>query len=118
MLRRERGGIVSNCAYEVKKLLFDIGCGNYWNDQDYISVSFQEIKQRLLDIFVQNLKSEINISPKLYVFSQIKDDFVCSSYLDNIQNKRLRSTLTKIRISAHDLNIERGRYFNIPREML
>ena len=39
---------INNKAYEVKKLLFDIGYDDYWNDQDYISVSFQAIKQVFL----------------------------------------------------------------------
>ena len=35
--------------------------------------------------------------------------------MSNIISKSLRSALTRLRISAHDLNIERGRYVGIDR---
>jgi hypothetical protein len=38
------------------------------------------------------------------------------AYTDVGKFKEDRSTLCKFRISAHSLEIEKGRYYNIPRE--
>ena len=38
------------------------------------------------------------------------------AYTDICKFKEDRSTLCKFRISAHSLEIEKGRYYNIPRE--
>jgi hypothetical protein len=38
------------------------------------------------------------------------------AYTDTCKFKEDRSTLCKFRISAHSLEIEKGRYYNIPRE--
>ena len=42
--------------------------------------------------------------------------YECEKYLSEISDVKLRVPLTKLRISAHDLEIERGRYTNTPRE--
>jgi ribosomal protein L32 len=44
------------------------------------------------------------------MYRDVKDDFELEKYLLNIKNKKVRSSLTKLRISAHTLKIEMGRY--------
>jgi hypothetical protein len=39
------------------------------------------------------------------------------AYTDRCKFKEDRSTLCKFRISAHSLEIEKGRYYNIPEKM-
>ena len=112
----ENSGRIVNWASGVKHVLSEIGLNYMWVNQDFIDINFDTIKQRIIDVYVQNWRSTVNESPKLQIFSKIKDDFTCSDYLNNILNKKLRGLLTKLRISAHDLNVERGRYVNIPRE--
>ena len=46
-----------------------------------------------------------------------KTTFCFEKYLDCIINDNFRKSLTSFRISAHNLEIERGRYYNIPRNM-
>ena len=55
-------------------------------------------------------------SPKLEFYHSIKTEFGKESYVDLVKNSTNRYRTTKLRISAHDFEIETGRYSNIPRE--
>lgn len=55
-------------------------------------------------------------SPKLSFYHTIKQKFAKEHYLDTIKNATHRHRTTKTRISAHDFEIEKGRYSNIPRD--
>ena len=46
------------------------------------------------------------------LYRHIKDSFCFENYL-NINNKSLRVSITKIRLSSHLFNIERGRWGNV-----
>ena len=48
---------------------------------------------------------------KLYTFSKIYNNFTCQTYLSFGLSKALTKELSKLRISPHDLMIEKGRYF-------
>ena len=81
---------------------------------------FNGIKGRILPlkIFVNNkltncLKNiELNKTGKLYFLRSIFGKFELQKYLEFPLSKELRSILTKLRISAHSLAIETGRYNN------
>ena len=60
--------------------------------------------------FVDNWRHDINNSPKLEFYSQLKSEFLAEPYLDHIKVSSHRSSVTRLRISAHNLFIERGRY--------
>jgi len=51
---------------------------------------------------------------KLRTYRLFKETFCFEEYLDNIKCKSHRHSLTKVRISAHKLEIERGRYKRPP----
>jgi hypothetical protein len=53
---------------------------------------------------------------KLHFLSNILRIFKLQNYLEFPLSKEHRSFLTKIRINAHSLNIETGRYNSTPRE--
>ncbi len=61
----------------------------------------------------ENCKSA---SPKLSFYHSCKTQFVREPYLDLCKGFSRRYSTTKLRISSHDLQIERGRYHNVPRE--
>jgi hypothetical protein len=42
-----------------------------------------------------------------------KANFGCEKYLSIVQNFNLRRSLTRLRLSAHQLAIEKGRYMGI-----
>ena len=56
-------------------------------------------------------------SPKLALFyNKIKHTFEKEIYLDLVTNCSFKYKTTQLRISAHELEIERGRYKKIPRD--
>ena len=54
-------------------------------------------------------------SGKLQLYHSVKEQLKCENYLKT-NNYSLRNAITKLRISAHNLPIETGRYTNTPRE--
>ena len=56
-------------------------------------------------------------SSKLSFYNDHKVEFGQEPYLDLIQSYNSRCSTTKLRISAHDLQIEVGRHTNAPREL-
>ena len=53
---------------------------------------------------------------KLSFFCKVKNEYKMEEYLSLIKNPTIRRTFSQYRISNHKLQIERGRYENIPRE--
>lgn len=53
---------------------------------------------------------------KLSCYVTFKSHFGCEKYLNIIKNFDQRRHLTRLRLSAHQLSIEKGRYLGIPRE--
>ena len=66
--------------------------------------------------FVGCWKQTMNTSPKLNLFyAKIKNKFEEEPYLKHMNNAANKYRTTRLRISAHDLEIETGRYKNISR---
>ena len=68
----------------------------------------------------QNFKTSwhacLNSSSKLDTYCSIKDKFAKEAYLDIVKAYKDRVSLTRLRISAHTLEIEIGRRKSIPRD--
>ena len=68
----------------------------------------------------QNFKTSwhacLNSSSKLDTYCLIKDKFAKEAYLDIVKAYKDRVSLTRLRISAHNLEIEIGRRKSIPRD--
>ena len=60
--------------------------------------------------FVDNWKQAKSDSPKLEFYNKIKTEFGPEKYLTLVRDQEARKSLTRLRISAHNLFIERGRY--------
>ena len=60
--------------------------------------------------FVEKWKSAKIASPKLEFYNRIKSEFGPEKYLDLVKSPDARKSLTRLRISAHNLYIEKGRY--------
>jgi hypothetical protein len=71
------------------------------------------LKEKTLKQF-ENIQK--NKTGKLHYLSNILRIFKLQNYLESPLTKEHRSFLSKIRISAHSLNIETGRYNSTPRE--
>ena len=74
------------------------------SNRDSINV-FQNLRLQ----FSNTWQEYLNASPKLEYYKTVKNTFRCEDYL-KIPVFKYRSALTRIRISAHNLEIERGRY--------
>ena len=72
------------------------------------------ISEALREEFVKNWSSAKNQSPKLEFYNEIKTKFEPEKYLTIITNSSYRKSLTRYRISCHNLFVERGRYENPP----
>ena len=77
----------------------------------------QSIIRSLTDHFVQCWEYEKGKSSKLSFYHLHKTKFAREAYIDAIKGFSRRYNTTKLRISSHDLEIERGRYTNTPREL-
>ena len=87
-----------------------------------LSVTKQKFKRALRDYLFKyfikewNSKFTIHADKKLSCYSTFKQNFGQENYLRLLKNFEQRRSLTRFRISAHRLNIERGRYQGIPRQ--
>ena len=76
------------------------------------------VSQNIKSTFINHWKFDIANSPKLEFYCKLKSEFALEPYLSHIENPSHRSSVTRFRISAHDLYVERGRYERplVPRE--
>ena len=106
---------VKNIAMEAKIELTQLH--GHKNKTQLVSIK-KELKLQFLNFYksVYNQKLEkIDNSSKLYFYKTIKQNLEKECYLDS-QNFEKRRNITKLRISDHNLLIEKGRYLKIPRE--
>lgn len=71
--------------------------------------------ESLTKIFKSKWEHQKSRSTKLSFYHETKSIFGLEAYLE-CKNLKFRSSTTQLRISAHDLQVERGWYINLPRE--
>ena len=112
-----------NWAMEIKTMLFHSGLGYLWmlqQEEQYnikIRQIYKQFKQRLEDIERQNWLTSLYDDNrqsfggnKLRTFREFKTEYKLEEYLIKVSDIEHRRALTKLRISDHMLQIERGRY--------
>ena len=104
-----------NWAFQVKCILDKLGLSNLWNKNLNTNISYQPIKQRLFDQYNQTLMTEINNSNRLRLYKRFKENNEYEVYLDVIKNNKMQRTLSRFRMSSHDLAIEIRRYTGVDR---
>jgi hypothetical protein len=77
---------------------------------EYLYSNAQLAKEIMKINYRSNINKDIMESNKLRTFKLFKNELKYEPYLNIVKNETDRSNLTRFRISAHDLNIERGRY--------
>ena len=72
----------------------------------------------MMSKYTEILRNNLNNSQKLQLYSKIKTSYEPERYLNVIRNAKLKQALCNLRVSNHDLMIERGRYHKpkLPRE--
>jgi len=78
----------------------------------------KKVFQKLYDSFHQNAFHDINNEQaKLRTYGLLKTTIGFEKYLEQIIKPATRITVTKLRLSNHNLMIETGRYNKIPKEL-
>lgn len=85
-------------------------------ENDIVNYCTKTIVNKMKEKYVELWRHKMNNSTKLSFFSKFKNEYKMEEYLSLIKNPTIRRTLSQYRISNHKLQIERGRYENIPRE--
>ena len=88
----------------------NLGLHSYTSQQKIWKLIFKNCKQLLQKISWRSTKNQ-TIDSKLNTFANCYNEFSLQSYLDLNLSKSIVKNLTKLRISAHTLLIEKGRYF-------
>ena len=68
--------------------------------------------ERTKYVFVENWHTDLHDKPLLRSYKLYKNEFSSECYLDYINVPKFCISLSKIRASSHDLEIERGRYIH------
>ena len=94
--------------------MFGLFLNDYMDSPNFIH---KKLYQTLLDEFHQNAFATIrDESSKLRTFALAKTEIGLENYLHDIRNVKLRTHLTRFRLSNHKLMIEVGRHSGIPKE--
>ena len=108
---------VSNLAdswsNKVKDLLYNLGLAYLWNDDNVTKLQLRRIEERIYDQYYQSWYAALNISRLLCTFKTFKTQIGEVKYLSCIASNKYRVALTKLRISANRLEVEKGRFRNI-----
>ena len=106
---------VTNWASGIRKLLCENGFGYIWdghgieNELLFISI----FVQRSHDEYLQNWNEGIAQSSKLITYKGFNGIYDHEQYLTCLNVREFRPALAGFRVSAHDLEIERGRYIHV-----
>ena len=92
-------------------MLYSNGFGYVWesqkveNEKQFITLFIQRLK----DKYLQSWFEKINLSSKLSTYRGFKNTYEHEFYLNFITNRKYRRIIAQFRVSAHDLEIDRGR---------
>ena len=103
----------------VKNILSSIGMSHVWQNQGTLSLKKLKysIMLKLENLYEEYWKNSKNKQISRYSFyNNVTTSYKLEPYLINSKEIRHRMALCKLRISAHDLQIEKGRYSNTPLE--
>ena len=95
--------------------LFEMAGHRYYSISNYFELDQERViktlKSELQRLFHQHFFKTISLSKKLEpIYSKVKKEFKEESYLSDVDYHKYRSAITKFRISAHNLPIEKGRW--------
>ena len=105
-----------NWAFQIKNMLDNLGLSHIWNNQLQSDIPFNEIKQRILDLTDQEILMSNDTSTKLQTYCLFKLDTERESYLNSISVNKFKYAISRFRLRSHNLAIETGQYYNIPKK--
>jgi len=99
----------------IEKAITEIGLRGLFLIQS--QTAYIDVFQRMKDIFHQESFSEIKTdNSKLRTYSKFKDTTGYENYLNEIKNLQERTSFTRLRLSNHELMIEKGRHQRLERQ--
>ena len=105
---------VVNWVSLVKDMLYTNGFGHVWlnqgvgNEEAFLMI----FKQRIVDIYKQNWRNELNNSRKAITYRTFVPDIEFQPYLSYITNVNHRIALTRFRVRSNHLIVETGSWGN------
>ena len=105
-----------NWAKEMENLLCQNGFGYVWYNQlvDNENMFLKLFTQRLKDKHMQYWHSYTENCSKLKIYKNIKFSYDYEHFVDVLSIRKFRHCYAQFRTGVHDLEIERGRYHNLP----
>ena len=100
----------------IKEWINKLGIGHLNFNTNNSKFYINSIQQRIQDQVKQNMNNLINVGEKLKFFREIHKSGERPPYIDICKLKSDRSLLSKFRLSAHSLAIEKCRFSNIERQ--
>ena len=107
-----------NWLCQVKSILLSLGFGDVWYSQhvNHIEWFLKCVKMRLTDNFIHERDTILDNSSKCNIYKHLIDRFCLQYYLNISMPNCYTMLITRFRVSAHTLLIEKGRYHNIERD--
>ena len=100
--------------YDIFVTLNNLRYSNQFNKEAKGVLSL--VRQRLQDAFLQHVFSSFESSNKCLLYKHIVDHITLQNYLKKPLPLLSKKLICKLRLSAHTLLIETGRYRGIPRD--
>ena len=99
----------------IKTELNALGLGYMWSFQDQLSINtcLPIIVQQITDAAKQNVLSNLE-SSRCFLYRHLVDNHDLQYYLTKNMEPRFQKCISKIRMSSHMLEVEKGRHFKIP----
>ena len=101
---------------KIKSILQSLGFSFLNYSMNALKTYLKQIKIRINDQCIQSQNARIKESSKLEFFKNIYSENFRPPYIDLLKSIKDRSSISKIRLSAHSLMIEKGRYQNIDKK--
>ena len=107
-----------NWISNVKSILDEIGLSDIFENVHSLSSKYVIciVKERLTDVYKQNILSDITSSSKCYMYKHLIDHVTLQNYLTKPIFNQYKKFISKLRLSSHCLYIETGRHQKIPIE--
>lgn len=110
-------GIANTCLNTFQNIIQEAGKNSLAHMKQAFLISKELYERNKPSFYFKAFwKHMLDNSSKLSFYSTFKSEYKLEDYLTTIRNASQRKAVTKFRISCHKLQIEYGRYHNIPRE--
>lgn len=106
------------CLTKLKLLFESHGFAEVWMYPDSVNVNafISVLKTKLIDTFLVKIRNGLHLSTSMVLYKELCPDFEISPYLLNINNRKHKNSLVKLRLSSHQLQVETGRHTGVERQ--